>query len=104
MFEELKTKKKTPERQSNREGNFYTTNSAKPGMNDRIRALREESIQTPATLSIERALIETAFYKKYEGRYPVPVMRAMNFMEICDKKQIYIGEQELIVGERGERP
>jgi len=31
-------------------------------------------------------------------------MRALNFMEICEKKSIYIGENELIVGERGEKP
>lgn len=77
---------------------------SKPGMNERIRMLREESVTTPATLSIERALIETSFYKQNEGKYSTPVMRAMNFMEICDKKEIYIGDQELIVGERGERP
>lgn len=76
----------------------------KPGMNERIRMLREESVTTPAALSIERALIETSFYKQNEGKYSTPVMRAMNFMEICDKKEIYIGDQELIVGERGERP
>ena len=32
------------------------------GMNARIRRLRQESVSTPATLTIERALIETAFY------------------------------------------
>ncbi|HHU96313.1 MAG: glycyl radical protein [Bacteroidota bacterium] len=73
-------------------------------MNERIRALREESVNTPASLSIERALIQTEFYKKNEGRYSIPVMRALNFMEICEKKSIYIGENELIVGERGEKP
>src|SRR5690606_8019838 len=60
---------------------------SKPGMNERIRMLREESVTTPATLSIERALIETSFYKQNEGKYSTPVMRAMNFMEICDKKE-----------------
>src|SRR5690554_139876 len=77
---------------------------SKPGMNERIRMLREESVTTPATLSIERALIETSFYKQNEGKYSTPVMRAMNFMEICNRKEIYIGDHELIVGERGERP
>ena len=76
----------------------------KPGMNERIRRLREESVSTPATLSIERALIETSFYRKNEGKYSTPMMRAMNFMEICEKKYIYIGKDELIVGERGEKP
>jgi formate C-acetyltransferase len=49
-------------------------------------------------------LIETAFYKANEGRYPIPVLRALNFYELCDKKTIYIGADELIVGERGPRP
>ena len=74
------------------------------GMNGRIRRLRKESVETPATLSIERALIETAFYKENYGKYPVPVLRAKNFYEICARKSIYIGPDELIVGERGPRP
>lgn len=74
------------------------------GMNDRIKRLREESINTPATLTIERALIETAFYKENYGKYPIAVLRAKNFYEICKKKTIYIGKDELIVGERGPVP
>ena len=74
------------------------------GMNDRIRRLRHESLTTPTTLSIERALIETAFYKENYGTMSTPVLRARNFYEICKKKTIYIGPDELIVGERGPRP
>ena len=74
------------------------------GMNPRIKRLRKESIETPATLSIERALIETEFYKKNYGKYSLPVLRAKNFYEICAKKTIYIGPDELIVGERGPKP
>ena len=74
------------------------------GMNPRIRRLRQESVETPATLTIERALIETAFYKENYGKYPVPILRARNFYEICAKKALYIGPDELIVGERGPRP
>ncbi|MCQ2131180.1 MAG: glycyl radical protein [Bacteroidales bacterium] len=74
------------------------------GMNDRIKRLRNESIETPTTLTIERALIETAFYKENYGKMPLPVLRASNFLEICKKKTIYIGKDELIVGERGPLP
>ena len=74
------------------------------GMNDRIRRLRHESLTTPTTLSIERALIETAFYKENYGTMSTPVLRARNFYEICRLKTIYIGPDELIVGERGPRP
>ncbi|MCI6875637.1 MAG: trans-4-hydroxy-L-proline dehydratase [Parabacteroides sp.] len=73
-------------------------------MNDRIKRLRKESFEAEPSLSIERALIETAFYKENYGKYPIPVLRAMNFYEICKKKTIYIGEGELIVGERGPKP
>ena len=74
------------------------------GMNDRIKRLHEQSLSTPATLTIERALIETAFYKENEGKMPIAVLRAQNFYEICKKKTIYIGDDELIVGERGPVP
>ena len=74
------------------------------GMNDRIRRLRQQNMDTPTTLSIERALIETEFYKQNYGTMPTPVLRARNFYEICKKKTIYIGEDELIVGERGPKP
>ena len=74
------------------------------GMNERIKRLRQANFDTPTTLSIERALIETEFYKEYYGTMPVPILRAKNFYEICKKKTIYIGEDELIVGERGPMP
>jgi formate C-acetyltransferase len=73
-------------------------------MNDRIRRLRKETFEAEPSLSIERALIETRFYKENEGKYPVPVLRAMNYYEICKRKTIYIGKDELIVGERGPKP
>lgn len=74
------------------------------GMNERIKRLHKQSLETPTTLTIERALIETAFYKENEGKWPIAVLRAKNFYEICKKKTIYIGDDELIVGERGPVP
>ena len=74
------------------------------GMNARIQRLRQQNFDTPTTLSIERALIETAFYKENYGTMPTPILRARNFYEICKKKTIYIGDDELIVGERGPYP
>lgn len=73
-------------------------------MNDRIKHLRQATVETKPSLSIERALIETEFYKENYGKYPIPILRALNFMEICKKKTIFIGDRELIVGERGPRP
>lgn len=74
------------------------------GMNERIKRLRKQCFDTPTTLSIERALIETAFYKENYGTMPVAILRARNFYEICKKKTIYIGDDELIVAERGPVP
>ena len=85
--------------------NFTIKNPANEGgMNERIKRLRQENFDTPTTLNIERALIETEFYKKNYGTMPTPVLRAKNFYEICKKKTIYIGKDELIVGERGPVP
>jgi formate C-acetyltransferase len=98
--------KKIPVRQAKSEGNFYSKSRNKigPGMNKRIQKLRKESFEAEPTLSIERALIETRFYKENYGKYSIPVLRALNFLEICKKKTIYIGDGELIVGERGPKP
>lgn len=74
------------------------------GMNERIKRLHQQSVDTETTLTIERALIETAFYKENYGKMPNCILRARNFYEICKKKTIYIGKDELIVGERGPVP
>ncbi len=84
--------------------NNVQKDSTYPGMNDRIRQLRRISVETKESLSIERALITTRFYKENDGTYSVPMMRALNFMELCKEKSIYIGSGELIVGERGPKP
>jgi formate C-acetyltransferase len=73
-------------------------------MNERIRRLREQSFTTKPSFSAERALLTTEFYKAWSGRVSMPVLRAMNFYNLCEKKTIYIGPDELIVGERGPRP
>jgi trans-4-hydroxy-L-proline dehydratase len=97
-----------PERQANAEGNFYKdyTDSDRigPGMNERIQRLRKLSFESRPSISIERALHQTAFYKENNGKYSIPVMRALQFLDHCQKKTLYIGEDELIVGERGPKP
>lgn len=74
------------------------------GMNERIKRLHQQCMETEPTLTIERALIETEFYKENYGKMPNCILRARNFYEICKKKTIYIGQDELIVGERGPVP
>ncbi len=94
-----------PERMPASEGNFYPLDKhSGPGMNDRIRRLRKRSYDTTPSISIERALHQTAFYKENLGKYSIPVLRALSFLDHCQKKTIYIGEDELIVGERGPAP
>ncbi|HRX10827.1 MAG TPA: pyruvate formate lyase family protein, partial [Draconibacterium sp.] len=87
---------KSPERPASAEGNFYHSSKANigPGMNDRIQRLRKQSVETQESLSIERALITTRFYRENHGKYSEPVMRALNFLEICKQKTIYIGALE----------
>jgi len=53
---------------------------------------------------MERALLETEAYKLYEGRVSVPELRALAFRHIMENKILWIGEGELIVGEKGHRP
>ncbi len=106
MFEKIHQHAITPERSAVSEGNFYQLKNSLigPGMNERIQKLRKLSVETEPSLSIERALHETAFYRENFGKMSIPVLRAANFQDHCQKKAIYIGEGELIVGERGPRP
>jgi trans-4-hydroxy-L-proline dehydratase len=73
-------------------------------MTERVERLSRESREAPVTLSAERALLLTDFYRENLGRYSVPVMRAKAFEHLCRTKAIWIGPGELIVGERGPRP
>ena len=106
MFEKIAPHSALPERPATAEGNFYENKNNKigPGMNERVQKLRKLSFETEPSLSIERALHETAFYKENFGKFSIPVLRAMNFLDHCQKKTIYLGEGELIVGERGPKP
>lgn len=96
--------KTIPQRAAKSGSNFDKNNGQGPGMNERIKQLRKVSVDTEPSLSIERALIETEFYKENYGKYSIPVLRAKTFYEICKHKTIYIGDGELIVGERGPSP
>lgn len=46
----------------------------------------------------------TEFYQANEGKFSIPVLRARSFLHLCEHKTIYIGAEELIVGERGPFP
>ena len=74
------------------------------GMNERIQKLRDISVNTPVHIDLERAKIETDFYRENDGKYSIPVMRAMVLKEYFSKKMLYFGDGELIVGEKGKDP
>ncbi|MDZ7264002.1 MAG: glycyl radical protein [candidate division KSB1 bacterium] len=74
-------------------------------MNDRIKKLREESISAVPSITAERALLITEFYQsRSAASVSTPVRRALAFKHIMEHKAIWIGEGELIVGERGPAP
>jgi len=73
-------------------------------MTARTERLRRDSLDAVPSISSERARITTAFYREHLGRHSTPVMRALNFHAICDQKTLWMGDGELIVGERGPAP
>ena len=74
-------------------------------MNDRIERLRKESVDTPPSVSGERAELLTSFYRSLEaGSHSAPVQRALAFRHLLEHQPIHVGESELIVGERGPAP
>ena len=72
-------------------------------MNERVRKLRQASLDTKPRISTERAEMMTEFYK-HSGELSAPVRRALAFKYLMENKTIYISDGELIVGERGPAP
>ncbi len=89
-------KSNKPERPPGSEGNFYqkSDNRIGSGMNERIQRLRQQSVDAEHTFTIERALLETAYYKENFGKYSIPVLRALVYMDLCQKKTLYLGDVE----------
>ena len=73
-------------------------------MNERVQRLRQKSLDAHPSISIERAVLLTEFYRENTGKYPQPVLRAKAYHHLCANKTVYIGDEELIVGERGHEP
>ncbi|SPE38693.1 formate C-acetyltransferase [Candidatus Sulfopaludibacter sp. SbA3] len=72
-------------------------------MTERVARLRECSLHTTPSLSLERAALMTEFYRA-AGPLSVPVLRARALAHVMEHRALYIGPGELIVGERGPRP
>jgi formate C-acetyltransferase len=74
-------------------------------MNARVKKLRQQSITAKPFLTPERALLITKFYRtKIADEFSTPVERALALKYLLENKKIWIGEDELIVGERGPSP
>jgi pyruvate formate-lyase/glycerol dehydratase family glycyl radical enzyme len=72
-------------------------------MTERVARLRRQSLDAKPWLSLERARLLTEFYRQAEPLSP-PVLRARSLEYVLANRTIYIGGEELIVGERGPRP
>jgi pyruvate formate-lyase/glycerol dehydratase family glycyl radical enzyme len=74
-------------------------------ISERVKQLREQSLNAVEKISVERALLMTQFYKSDEAReLSAPLKRAKAFEYLLKNKKICINEGELIVGERGPAP
>ncbi|MEI6310541.1 MAG: pyruvate formate lyase family protein, partial [bacterium] len=68
-----------------------------------MQRLRQASLETRPWISSERAQIVTDVYRE-AGSVSAPLLRAMVFSALMERKAISIGDGELIVGERGPAP
>jgi trans-4-hydroxy-L-proline dehydratase len=72
-------------------------------MNERVARLRRQSLDQEPWLSIERAALMTEFHKNSKD-FSAPMRRACALQYLMERKTIWIGDGELIVGERGPSP
>jgi formate C-acetyltransferase len=74
-------------------------------LTERVKRLRQQSLDAVNRLSHERAELLTEFMQSQQARNAsLPVRRAMAFDYILRNKKIYVGSEEIIVGERGPEP
>jgi pyruvate formate-lyase/glycerol dehydratase family glycyl radical enzyme len=73
-------------------------------MNERVKKLRQQSVETVPCISIERARLVTEAYREYSGKVSIPMLRALTFKHLMENKTVCINPDELIVGERGPAP
>lgn len=74
-----------------------------PDLTERVARLRQRSLDAVPTITSERAELLTDFWET-APETSTPVRRALAFRYILAHKRIYIGDDELIVGERGPEP
>lgn len=75
------------------------------GSTERIRRLRRISVEeSEPCLSIERAVLLTEAYQKWEGTCSAPVLRGRAFLYLMENRSLYLEPGALIVGEKGHKP
>ena len=73
-------------------------------MTGRVARLRQFSLDAKPAISTQRAELMTEFYQQQNGLVSTSVFRARAFQYLLEHEEIYIGEGELIVGEKGPSP
>ena len=74
-------------------------------MNERTERLREQCLREKPSVSGERARLLTDFYRSSKlDEEPIVLQRARAFSYLLEHQTLYIGDGELIVGERGPLP
>jgi pyruvate formate-lyase/glycerol dehydratase family glycyl radical enzyme len=74
-------------------------------MNERIKRLRQQTLDARPTISAERAKLLTDFYKTPETRNTsYALQHALAFKHIMENKAVVFNDGELVVGERGPAP
>jgi pyruvate formate-lyase/glycerol dehydratase family glycyl radical enzyme len=73
-------------------------------MSERVARLRQQSLKAQPAISPERAELMSQFYQQSTELTSAPVRRARAFQYLLERKAIYIGAGELIVGEKGPIP
>ncbi|HNS50347.1 MAG TPA: glycyl radical protein [Anaerolineae bacterium] len=73
-------------------------------MTPRVQRLRTASLRAVPAISTERAELITHFYEQHTELLSEPVRRALAVEYLMEHQGIYLGEDELIVGEKGPAP
>lgn len=75
------------------------------GSTARIKRLRRISVsECEPCVSMERAVLLTEAYKKYEGTVSAPVLRGLAFRYMMEHRTLYLEKGSIIVGEKGHKP
>jgi pyruvate formate-lyase/glycerol dehydratase family glycyl radical enzyme len=71
---------------------------------ERVARLRRQSLEATAYISTERAELVTEAYRRFEATTSPPIRRARVYAYLMENKDVWIGDGELIVGEKGPAP